>query len=103
LDRGRVYIPEEDMRRFNVKRLTYSPRFVELMRFEATRARAYYDDSLPLLDAVHPESRACLWALIEIYSRLLGEIEAAKYDVLSRRIRLSVVEKCWIVLRAALR
>lgn len=103
LDRGRVYIPEADLQRFGVKELTYSTQFVELMRYEATRARAYYDDSLPLMDAVHPQSQACLWALIEIYSRLLRKIEAAKYDVLSRRIRLSVVEKCWIVLRAALR
>jgi len=103
LDRGRIYIPEEDLQRFGVKELTYSPQFVEMMRYEATRARAYYDDSPPLMEAVHPQSRACLWALIEIYSRLLRKIEAAKYDVLSRRIRLSVTEKCWIVLRAALR
>jgi phytoene synthase len=103
LDRGRVYIPEEDMGRFGVGKFTYSPQFVELMRYEATRARAYYDESLPLIGAVHPQSQACLWALIEIYSRLLRKIEASKYDVLSRRISLSVGEKCWIVLRAALR
>lgn len=103
LDRGRVYIPAEDMRRFGVTEMTYSPKFVELMRYEASRARAYYDDSVPLIEAVDPKSRAGLRALIEIYSRLLRKIEAANYDVLSRRISLSVGEKCWIVLRAALR
>jgi len=52
---------------------------------------------------VHKRSRSSLWALIEIYSRLLAKIEASNYDVLSRRIVLSTAEKCWVVLRAALR
>ena len=45
------------------------------MRFEAARARAYYNESLPLLDLIHPRSRSSLWALIAIYSRLLERIE----------------------------
>ena len=42
------------------------------MRFEAARARAYYDESRPLLDLIHPRSRPSLWALIAIYSRPAG-------------------------------
>ncbi len=64
------------------------------MRFEAARARAYYQQSQPLLAMVHRRSRSSLWALIEIYSRLLAKIEASNYDVLSRRIALSTAEKC---------
>jgi phytoene synthase len=105
---GRVYLPAEDLARFgvSVEHLESGNRtagFIELMRFEAARARAYYRESQPLLGMVHKRSRPSLWALIEIYSRLLARIEAANYDVLSRRIALSAVEKSWIVVRAALR
>ena len=73
---------------------------MELIRFEATRARAYYEESQPLLGMIHAESRSSLWALVRIYSRPLAKIEASGYDVLSRRIRLSAFEKSWIVIRA---
>jgi phytoene synthase len=94
-ERGRVYLPREDRQRF--------PGFHELMQFEASRARAYYEESRPLIEMVHRRSRASLWALIEIYRRLLERIEAADYDVMSRRIRLSGFEKAMIVLRAKFR
>jgi len=108
VERGRIYLPQEDLTRFGVavddlKRGKPASQFIELMRFEAARAREYYQESQPLLGMVHARSRASLWALIEIYSRLLAKIEASDYDVLSRRIALSAVEKSWIVIRAALR
>jgi phytoene synthase len=104
LNRGRIYLPQEDLGRFGVSAENLnSGKFVDLMRFEAARARAYYQESQPLLGMVHSRSRSSLWALIEIYSRLLAKIEASNYDVLSRRIALSPLEKSWIVLQAALR
>ena len=70
------------------------------MRHESSRERAYYQQSRPLLDLIHPRSRRSLWALISIYSRLLERIESSGYDVFSRRVRLSALEKSWIVVRA---
>jgi phytoene synthase len=99
-ERGRIYLPEEDLSRFGADINKLSPEFMALMRFEADRARAYYAESRPLLGMVDPKSRRSLWALIEIYSRLLAKIEAANYDVLSRRIALSALEKSTIVVRA---
>jgi phytoene synthase len=102
---GRIYLPAEDLRRFGVseddlRTGNRSQAFLTLMRFEAARARAYYNESLPLLDLIHPRSRPSLWALIAIYSRLLDRIEASNYDVFSQRVRLSLFEKSWIVVRA---
>jgi 15-cis-phytoene synthase len=106
-ERGRIYVPTEDLRRFGVTAEELraghrSEAFLRLMRFEAERARAYYDDSRLLLDLVHPRSRPSLWALIAIYSRLLERIEESNFDVFARRVRLPLWEKSWIVMRALL-
>src|SRR5260370_12380870 len=100
--RGRIYLPAEDLIRFGAAVEKPSREFIELMRFEAGRARAQYNESQALLGMVHAKSRRSLWALIEIYSRLLSKIEASNYDVLSRRIALPAPEKLWIVIHAIL-
>jgi 15-cis-phytoene synthase len=99
----RVYIPAEDIRRFGADLTKRDENFNRLLGFEAERARRYYDESRPLLDLVHKRSRASLWALIEIYRRLLDRIERSKFDVLSRRIRVPTWEKIGIVVSAMLR
>ena len=106
--RGRVYLPAEDLRRFKVRAEDFrdggiSAEFRELLQFEAARARAYYDESAPLVDMVQARCRPALWALIEIYSRLLRKIEQSGFDVLSRRVALSWWEKLGIVARARMR
>jgi phytoene/squalene synthetase len=79
-----------------------SPQLKRLLGHLAGRARAYYEESQPLLDMVHRDSRAALWALCEIYSRLLREIADRDYDVLPAKIRLSAPRKVSILLLAAL-
>jgi phytoene synthase len=102
-ENGRIYLPEEDIRKFAADLDTHDERFVRLMRFEAERARAYYDESRPLIALVHKRSRPSLWALIEIYRRLLGRIERSNFDVLEKRIRVPTWEKLSILASAALR
>ncbi len=102
-EKRRVYLPAEDLERFQVTPGTFEPgeRFRELMAFEATRAREYFRQSAPLVGMVDRRSRASLQALIAIYARLLDRIVASNYDVLRRRIRLSTPEKIWILVRSA--
>ena len=99
----RFYLPAEDIRRFGADLGKRDEKFIQLLSFEAERARRYYDESRPLLELVHKRSRASLWALIEIYRRLLDRIEHSRFDVLSRRIRVPTWEKVSIVLSATLR
>ncbi len=106
LARDRIYLPAEDLERFGVaiedlKSGERSERVLELLRFEAARARACYQESKPLIGMVEPASRSSLWALIEIYSRLLARIERSNFDVFSRRVELPLAEKLWIVAKAA--
>ncbi len=102
---GRVYLPAEDLARFGVDpaHLVYDDQFRRLMRFEAERARRYYDEAKPLVEMVDSGSRASLRALIEIYSQLLDRIVASDFDVLQQRIALTTWEKVWILVREKLR
>ncbi len=105
---GRVYLPAEDLNRFGVtveqlKIGNENDSFRKLMRFEGGRARAYYEESQPLSGMIHSKSRRSLWALREIYLKLLAQLEAANYNVLSRRINVPTYAKVAILLRAFLR
>ena len=99
LDRGRVYIPQEDVRHFGVdlaeRRCT--PQFVELMKFEIERCRALYrsaDDGLALLP---PQSRRSIGAAQVLYGRILDKIEGQNYDVFAKRASVSTWEKAVMV------
>jgi phytoene/squalene synthetase len=50
---------------------------------------------------VRRKNRRALWALIEIYRRLLEKIERRNFEVFGDRVRLSAAEKCRVVARAA--
>lgn len=105
---GRVYLPREDMDRLGVSDEDLrgdcaSDALRRLLRFEASRASRYYEESRPLIAMVDRECQSSLWALIEIYSKLLRKIEAKKFNVMAGRIRLSTAAKLAILARAAIR
>jgi 15-cis-phytoene synthase len=104
---SRVYLPREDLDRFSVsvdqlRSGKEDDRFRELMSFEAGRARQYYGESAELSELVTPKSRRSLWALREIYLRLLLRIEKSNYSVLSRRLNVPTRTKVALLFRAFL-
>jgi len=107
---GRVYLPQEDWDRFGCRAedlaqdavLGKRPALADLLRFEAERAWRFYEEGTSLVSFISADSRAALWALVRIYSGLLGKIEARNYDVFSSRVRLSAAEKMGILVRARL-
>lgn len=104
-DRGRIYLPLEDLARFNVGedeilRGVYSSNFVQLMDFEAKRAQEFYDLAQ---NALAPEDRSTLLtaeAMRLIYGALLERIVKSNYRVLDRRHSLSAPHKLFLVGRA---
>jgi len=101
---GRVYLPREDLRRFGVGETDIfenraTPAFLELMKFEAARAREYYRKAQPLLEKIDADSRGTLAVMIGIYRGILDKIERGGYAVFEGRVRLSAAEKLWIVLK----
>ncbi|MGH9151432.1 MAG: phytoene/squalene synthase family protein [Acidimicrobiales bacterium] len=105
LDRGRVYVPQEDVRRFGAERALaerrVTPGWVELMRFEIDRTRRYYesgDAGIPMLPPVAARGIAAARAL---YSGILVRIERAGYDVFSARARVPSWRKLAVAARLA--
>ena len=104
-ERGRIYIPLEDLARFKVREeeilgAAYTPNFVSLMDFEARRAQDLYTKAQ---SALAPEDRATLLtaeAMRLIYAALLERIIKSNYRVLDRRHSLSAPHKLYLVGRA---
>jgi 15-cis-phytoene synthase len=110
---GRVYIPQEDLERFQLSadslaakslRNGFSPAsFVPLLEFEAERARDFYKAAQQLIPLIDEDSRPCLWALVEIYQRLLNKISARHYNVFNERVGLTVFEKLSVLSQGLLK
>jgi 15-cis-phytoene synthase len=100
---GRVYIPQEDLAKFNVelKAGGAAPAHAPaLLEFEAQRAREFYAAATDLLPLIDIDSRPALWALVTIYRQLLEKIAERRYDVFSKRVTLSLSEKLSVLVKA---
>ena len=95
LDRGRVYLPQEDLRRFGVdleaRQVTNEWR--AMMGYQIARNRGLYwvaDTGIPLLPGA---SARCVGTARVLYAKILDRIEDADYDVFSGRLRVPTWRK----------
>ncbi|MBL6974257.1 MAG: presqualene diphosphate synthase HpnD [Deltaproteobacteria bacterium] len=104
---GRIYLPMEDLRAFGVApkdilRQRMTEGLKRLLRFEALRARQYYDMAGA---ALPPESRHRLFfaeILRETYRELLEMLEGADFQVFERRVSVGKARRMGIALRRRL-
>ncbi|HEV2399272.1 MAG TPA: squalene synthase HpnC [Candidatus Sulfotelmatobacter sp.] len=105
--KGRVYLPLEDLRHFGVAeddiaRKQNTPAFCEMMKFEVERARDWFHRGLPLVSKVDRE----LAIDLDLFSRggleILNAIEKQGYAVLGNRPAISTIRKLALVAHAAM-
>jgi 15-cis-phytoene synthase len=106
--KNRIYLPVEDLQRFGVSAADllaakHSPAFVELMRFQAERARRYYAAAYAALPAADRRAQRPGLIMAAIYSALLDEIEREGFRVLAGRTSLTPLRKLWIAWKTWLR
>ncbi|MBW8485489.1 phytoene/squalene synthase family protein [Actinomadura parmotrematis] len=104
LERGRVYLPAEDMDRFGVRDADLraprtGPALRALIAFEAERAREHYRLAAPGVALLAPSSRPCIRAAHQLYGGILDRIEAAGHDVLAGRARVPRRDRATIFVR----
>jgi 15-cis-phytoene synthase len=106
LDAGRVYLPADELARFGLDRAALERRvataeFVELMRFQITRARTLFAAADPVVGLFpHDGSRLTVRLLQRTYAGILDGIERLGYDVFRARAHVSGPRKLVILGRA---
>jgi phytoene synthase len=106
--RGRCYLPEAALRRVGLTRddvladriAATDPRWIALMQREIERARALYRAARPGIALLAPDARGCAVACADGYAAILGAIERAGYDSLTRRSRVSTLERASLLWRS---
>lgn len=96
--RGRVYLPQDDLKRFGVtEEQIFAQRlddnYVAFMKFQIERARMYYDRALRGVPMLSPESRLPVQSSLDCYGKILDKIEENGYDNLTKRAYVSKQEK----------
>ncbi len=108
LDIGRVYLPEEDRRRFgyaddDLRARRYTAAFAALMRFEVERARELFHQGMPLVDQVPAEVQPDVALFLQGGLAILRKIERQRYNVWAARPVLARWEKLALLTGALLR
>ena len=105
-ERGRIYLPLEDLKRFNVTQqdildLKSSSNFVDLLKFQTERAKRYYQQALETLPEADRYTQRTGLIMANIYEATLNEIEKDNFQVMHHRVSLTPLRKLWIAWKTA--
>ncbi len=94
LDRGRVYLPLDELARFGVdramlERRVLTPEIVEALKFQIARVRSLQEEANVGIAYLDKTSRPCIRAASELYCGIVDEVEAIGYDVFNKRAKTS--------------
>ena len=108
MEKGRIYIPLEDIGNFGYSEMDLSRHvtnrsFIQLMEFEVQRTRELFKDGIALLDTIDGIFKLDLALFTRGGRKVLDEIERNGYDVLSRRPVLSRPQKTWLMFSTLIR
>ncbi|CAN2191586.1 ERG9 Phytoene/squalene synthetase [Candidatus Nanopelagicaceae bacterium] len=94
IDRGRIYMPLDDLARFGVTeemllKRELTPEIIEAIKYQIDRVRELQDRAEAGIQFLDPISRPCIRAASELYCGIVDEIEANGYDVFGKRASTS--------------
>jgi phytoene synthase len=106
--KGRIYLPVDELQKFNVTaadilNARHSENFEKLMRFQAERAQATYDEAFAMLPAADRRAQRPGLMMAAIYRALLNEIERDRFHVLEQKISLTPIRKLWLAWKTYVR
>ncbi len=109
-ERKRIYLPQEMLREFRVTNAdilelaggrAMKPNERAMLMALSVQAWEYYESGRQLIPLLDPDSRPCMWVMIEIYSGLLAKIDQRQGDVFSARVSVPTPQKILALLRGA--
>ncbi|RYH26765.1 phytoene synthase [archaeon] len=108
LERGRIYLPQDELRAFglserDISSCVVSERYKQLMRFQIQRARNYYQQAEVGVRMLAPGSRFAVQASLDLYSGILDVIERNGYDNFRMRAFTTKFDKLTMLPKAFLK
>ena len=102
LSRDRIYLPQEDLRRFNVTEKEIfdrceSDRIRALIEFQIERAQSYFRAAEPLLDELDFDARFPVLLMGGVYATVLGKLKKDPLTAIRKRLSLSTLQKMLVV------
>jgi phytoene synthase len=107
LDRGRIYLPLDELAQFGVdramlERRTLTPEIVAALKFQSARVRQLQAESANGIEYLDKVSRPCIRAASELYCGIVDEVEAIGYDIFNKRAKTSTARRARVAGRAYL-
>lgn len=111
LERGRIYLPLEDLHQFGVspadleqaaRERQITPAIRQLIRFEIARAREHYALAAPGIPMLAPTSHACIRTAFHLYAAILDQIEKQEHNVFLKRATVSTTRRLRVAARCLL-
>jgi phytoene synthase len=98
LDRGRVYLPQNELAQFGVDRemldaRKLTPEITAALKFQIERVRQLQREATPGILQLEPSSRPCIEAASKLYCGIVDEVEAIGYDIFSKRAKTSTARR----------
>ena len=98
LDRGRVYLPQDELAQFGVDRemleaRKLTPEIISALKFQIARVRQLQLEAGPGILQLAPVSRPCIEAASELYCGIVDEVEAIGYDIFNKRAKTSMARR----------
>ena len=108
LDRGRVYLPLDELATFGVTRSDLekrilTPEIIEALEFNIERVRRLQREAAPGIAMLDKTSRACIEAASELYCGIVDEVEAINYQIFTKRAKTSTWRRIKVAFPAWLR
>jgi phytoene synthase len=105
LDRGRVYLPINELRQHGVsremlERKVLTPQIIEAFKFQIDRVRRLQDEANVGIELLSPDSRPCIRAASELYCGIVDEVEKIDYNVFEKRAKTSTVRRASVAFPA---
>lgn len=105
LDRGRVYLPLQELgingvNRAMLEKRVLTPEIVEALRSQIARVRVLQKEANTGIRLLPKESRPCIRAASEMYCGIIDAVEANSYDIFNSRARVPVSRKAKVMFQS---
>ena len=105
LERGRVYLPLQELKQYGVSRemlekRVLTPQIIEALKFQIARVKTLQQEANAGIELLSPDSRPCISAASELYCGIVDEVEKIDYNVFEKRAKTSTFRRASVAFPA---